>query len=617
MSGAITQSGPVADGHVAVFVKNGVVEDGGPASNGVLSEVGITNDGALALGINAGAVSGPYVQYGVSVASNGTITVSANGFNGAPGVSLVYDINGVTYGFPGPGFGDVSGPSSAANENLASFNGTTGTLIQDSGIPKANVVTATGGAAISAAMVPVVEAAATPAALAGMGAPQYLTDIAALRALTSAAQPTSNFVMGYTTIGDGGGGLYAYVASDTTSSDNGGTIIVDAASRRWYLATNDGPLNIMQFGGVADGTTDNTTAFVNALGALPAEGGSIYFPRGNFAFTGQIAFTFLNYTASLEIAGAGKGATILTFPNTSGGILINYVIPGSSQGNGFGSANNVKIHDMTFATGKTGGANGITLNMSGNQAGSPSSGLNEISNVGFRGSDGILKTEFWTIEIDIIGVSNVNLIGIVGYSTTTRADGTGVRVSGTSTNIPVAINAIGCMWNNEKIGIDYGAYAQGIAAIGCNFVGHTFGIVAQTGLPSGQQVELIVTGCQFNCFGACIAAQSVIVAMMITGNLFFVESGSSNSAITFEGCEGFTITGNYLLGVGNGIGIFINDNTGGRGGMITGNSIGGFTSGIDLEAGSGGVNVQSNQYFSNTANVLNNGTGNTIGGGSE
>src|SRR6185437_16153636 len=100
MSGAITQSGPVATGHAAIFAKNGVVEDGGAAGNGSLSELGITNNGSLAFAINSGAVSGPYVQYGLSVGSDGTIAVSVGAFNGAPDATLEYIINGTTYGFP-------------------------------------------------------------------------------------------------------------------------------------------------------------------------------------------------------------------------------------------------------------------------------------------------------------------------------------------------------------------------------------------------------------------------------------------------------------------------------------------------------------------------------------
>jgi hypothetical protein len=38
---------------------------------------------------------------------------------------------------------------------------------------------------------------------------------------------------------------------------------------------------------------------------------------------------------------------------------------------------------------------------------------------------------------------------------------------------------------------------------------------------------------------------------------------------------------------------------------------------VNLQSGSQFVNVQSNSYSGNTTNVLNNGTNNTVGGGSQ
>lgn len=139
MSGAITQSGPVAPGHVPVFIANGTVQDGGAAGDGVVTQIGITNPGGLALGINSGLVSGPYAELGFTVGTNSIGTISMEAFNGASAAGLVFDINGVVYPFPGPGNGNVMGPGSAASGDIVSFNGPTGTLIQDSGISSAAV----------------------------------------------------------------------------------------------------------------------------------------------------------------------------------------------------------------------------------------------------------------------------------------------------------------------------------------------------------------------------------------------------------------------------------------------------------------------------------------------
>ncbi len=64
MSGAIRQQGPLTPGHVLIADASGAATDGGDAAAGNISELGITNDGGLALGINSGTVTGEYTQLG-------------------------------------------------------------------------------------------------------------------------------------------------------------------------------------------------------------------------------------------------------------------------------------------------------------------------------------------------------------------------------------------------------------------------------------------------------------------------------------------------------------------------------------------------------------------------
>jgi hypothetical protein len=134
MSGSVLQSGSVAAGHVATWLNDGTVIDGGTAGNGAVSELGITNPGGLALGINSGVITAPYTQFGVSVAQNGIATFSLNSFNGAPDPTLQLDINGVIYAFNPSLNGNITGPETAGSGNLLSFNGTVGNIVQDSSI---------------------------------------------------------------------------------------------------------------------------------------------------------------------------------------------------------------------------------------------------------------------------------------------------------------------------------------------------------------------------------------------------------------------------------------------------------------------------------------------------
>lgn len=63
-----------------------------------------------------------------------------------------------------------------------------------------------------------------------------LSNVAALRALTVSQVPTNGevrYLSGYDSSGDGGESHVYYDNTDSTTADNGVTVFVDAAARRW------------------------------------------------------------------------------------------------------------------------------------------------------------------------------------------------------------------------------------------------------------------------------------------------------------------------------------------------------------------------------------------------
>lgn len=116
----------------------------------------------------------------------------------------------------------------------------------------------------------------TLAALLLGGLNRVVDSIASLRALKRAVY-TRAFATGYYTPHDGGGGAYQYDPADTSSADNGGTIIVAADGGRWKLQLT-GPVSVCQFGAKGDGVTDNTAVFTAAL----ATGLTVFVPGGTF-----------------------------------------------------------------------------------------------------------------------------------------------------------------------------------------------------------------------------------------------------------------------------------------------------------------------------------------------
>lgn len=88
---------------------------------------------------------------------------------------------------------------------------------------------------------------------------RLVNSISELRALSKSVFSNA-LVVGYYGAGDGGGGIYWLDASDNTSADNGGTVIVAADGGRWKL-TDSVKIDIRQFGAKGDGATDDTAAF--------------------------------------------------------------------------------------------------------------------------------------------------------------------------------------------------------------------------------------------------------------------------------------------------------------------------------------------------------------------
>lgn len=115
---------------------------------------------------------------------------------------------------------------------------------------------------------------------------------------------TYAIVMGYYADGDGGGGVYWYDSGDTTTADNGGSVIVATDGGRWKLETFGQPMSVMQFGAKPDGVTDASSAFTDALTALSTNGGIIT-ALGNFKLDDNITVP-----ANIHLKGFNGTATI-------------------------------------------------------------------------------------------------------------------------------------------------------------------------------------------------------------------------------------------------------------------------------------------------------------------
>ena len=111
---------------------------------------------------------------------------------------------------------------------------------------------------------------------------------------------------------DGIAGTFQLDTADTTSTDNGGTVIVDAAGRRWKRVLF-GHVIPQWFGAKGDGKTDDTAAIQAAIDVAK----SIFFPAGTYRITGSITLS----QQIFEITGV-KGRSIIM--GSGGGSIFGY-----------------------------------------------------------------------------------------------------------------------------------------------------------------------------------------------------------------------------------------------------------------------------------------------------
>ncbi|MBU9624737.1 beta strand repeat-containing protein [Burkholderia multivorans] len=379
-----------------------------------------------------------------------------------------------------------------------------------------------------------------------------------------------------------------------------------------FVATHAGCKSILDYGGNNGGSVDNSAAFVSAAAASPSGQACVYFPPGVYAFSSQFVYSLPTSTASITIEGAGADVSILKWA-AGGGFQVNYSGPGNSA----------HIRNLSIVTGTTATGNGLVLYQNASSIPNPAnSALSEISGVAIRGSDGYAATNYWNTGIYISGVSNVNIVGssITGQGAGYTTVGTGISIIGTSAAQGVQYNIVGSAIQYVGTGLLYGNYVQGVAVAQSNFTGDNYGIVVNT--PAQGQDQLTITGSQFNCKTIGIYDQIGIAGLSIYGNYIIVPytTGSTVAGVQLASVFGASITSNVIQRIGSS-----NTNTNGViiqgggtiAGVITGNVLANLYTGIWLTTASSNINVQSNAYTGNTnSNVLNQGTGNTVGGGS-
>jgi hypothetical protein len=546
------------------------------------------------------------VNGGTGVANSGTITLGGN-FSTTGGNPLVLNTTGstnITLPTSGTLLNSSSGATAGANSNITSLSGLTTPLSVSQGGTGSSTATGSGSAVLATSPTLVTPNLGTPSAVTltnATGLP-VSTGISGLG--TGVAAALTNAVTG--------SGSPVLATSPTLSNAIVGTQSVGnnstlAASTGFVAAHSPCP-SILDFGGNKSGTVDNSSAFTAALSASPTGRVCVYFPAGKYLFSSTINYTFPNNTSSITIVGAGSDVTELTFTLAGfPGIAVNYL----------GPLNSAHIRDMSITSQNAGGGTaGIYLNQTQTTIANPANtALTDITNVTIRGSDGYEGTNYFSEGVLVNSVSNINFINDF-FAGGSSVQGVGVQLGASSTALGVVYNFFGVTFDGYGNGIYYGAYIQGVSVMSSNFL-DVNGIVAPGGNLPGLD-QLYVGGSQFNCISNGILLQSPMNAVMLIGNFFLVPS--NGVGIQLQNYSQFSILGNTfnpaVLPITNATSIVIGPYTASAG-IISGNQSYKMTLAVNLQSGSQFVNVQSNSYSGNTTNVLNNGTNNTVGGGSQ
>lgn len=179
-----------------------------------------------------------------------------------------------------------------------------------------------------------------------------VNSIVALKAIDK-TQVSYCTTKGYYAAGDGGAGEYWYDSTDTTSTDNGGSVIVATDGARWKLI-HSSRIHVKQFGARGSGAGDSYAAITAALTyAATVSGLGLIIDLGGdyYSYSQTLAIP-----SCISLVGEGKRSAILNYTGTSSAISLTSVTYSKLKGFRIGlpnSASAVGINIVSSASGDT------------------------------------------------------------------------------------------------------------------------------------------------------------------------------------------------------------------------------------------------------------------------
>lgn len=385
---------------------------------------------------------------------------------------------------------------------------------------------------------------------------RVVDSIADLRALLHTTY-TRAFVTGYYEAHDGGGGAYQYDPNDTSTADNGGTIIVASDGGRWKLDVILSA-SICQFG-AQPGSTDCSSNIASALIACMF----VDAPPGTFT----VGASTINWAVNgHRFRGAGKYSTILKTSSPSVPIL-------SITGNQY------SLEDIGFSASVT-PSSGEFVNsaaLTGNQT----NVLYENYLMGFQAMEivGTMRDCDFKNPVSGTGIG----VQVNGYAGGMVMDNLIFYAAGESTQPAAGVQVVSCgaLLINDCNIIEQGVSLQLVPGTGQTvasvFAENTFFDSSNYGIAITPAGTGAVVRCKFN---NCWTSSSP------TADGVLIDAGSGN-------VSGIDFTNHYaFLNCQNGIVIGPSSNVKFNGGAACGNGTGGSGAGISVLANVNDWSVQ-------------------------
>lgn len=470
-SGNMTYGGAATPGHVPRCQNSGctVLVDGGGAAGsttpgvGYLTELGITATGTpLCINDALTNASGGYHQlcFGANALGGGLLSYQAE--NGASNLPFEFIINGSVYPFPGPGSGDVLGPSTSTVGDLAVWNNTSGTLLKD--VPVGPEFTSTGGSGHQFdLLLPKIDVCT----IANVKCDGTTDDSAAINAKMAATVGWRFYVPPLTTVAVGTTGIIVPANTSFSGAGRVTSVVKMTANSGSPVVTLNG-----NYSSVSDISLNGNSSFagprysdgilIGAISNAKVTNVEVYGAGDNgIEDTGVNSTIFSNYVHNNNTNGIYVDGTTSNY--ASGGEIASNIVNNNSIGSFVNNSGN------TIASGGTGYGNSLTFNLT---VTSVTCTVQPVLSVSSNGSGVVTRIN----SVVTPGVCPSSLNTLASNASTSGGTGSGATLDLSVTSWD-GIDLDPCHYkyrvhdnqvNNNDI-ITVGAYASGSSACGAAY----------------------------------------------------------------------------------------------------------------------------------------------------